>query len=117
MTTPTDISPAPVPEPEVTSDDRLWVVLCMIFTPLFPIITLFLDDKKSRPFIKYHNIPALILGVVEAVVAIVLSFIPIVQCLSPLLWIINIVYAVKANKGVNTDIPVITAFSKGQGWS
>ena len=107
----------PVPEPEVTSDDRLWVVLCFLFTPLFPIITLFMDDKKNRPFVKYHSTPALILGVVEAILAIVFSFIPILRCLSPLMWIINIVYAVKTNKGENVDIPVITGFSKGQGWS
>ena len=115
MTTPIDVIPPPAPE--VTSDDRLWVVLCMLFTPLFPIITLFMEDKKNRPFVKYHNVPALILGVVEIVVAIILSFIPVVRCLGGLIWIINIIYAVKANSGKNTDIPVITEFSKGQGWS
>jgi len=115
MTTPNDITPAP--GPEVTSEDKLWVVLCILFTPLFPVITLLMNDKNSRPFIKYHNIPALILGVVEVIVAIILSFIPVVSCLGGLLWIINIVYAVKANSGNNTDIPVITEFSKKQGWS
>jgi len=59
----------------------------------------------------------LILGIVEAILAIVFSFIPIVRCLSPLMIIINIIYAVKANNGEFVDIPVITGFSKGQGWS
>lgn len=117
MTTPNVVPPAPVPAPEVTSEDRLWVVLSFLFTPLFPIITLFMEDKKNREFVKYHNVPALILGVVEAVVIIILSFIPVVQCITPLLWIINIIYAVKANGGTKIDIPVITEFSKGQGWS
>lgn len=122
MTIPTDQPPTPefipeqVPTPQVTGDDRLWVVLCFLFTPLFPLITLFLEDKKNRPFVKYHTIPTLILGVVEAIVVIILSWIPVVQCLTPLIWIINIIYAVKANKGVNTDIPVITQFAKGQNW-
>jgi uncharacterized membrane protein len=115
MTTPIDV--IPTPEPEVTSDDRLWVVLCLLFTPLFPVITLFLEDKKARPFVKYHNVPALLLGVIEAILAVVLSFIPVVRCLSGLMWIYNIYLAVKANGGKNMDIPVLTAFSKGQGWS
>jgi uncharacterized protein len=115
MTTPTEIPSTP--SPEVTSDDKLWVVLSFLFTPLFPLITLFMDDKKNRPFIKYHNIPILIFGVAEAVICIIFSFIPIVACLGGLLWIINIIYAVKANNGTQIDIPVITEFSKGRGWS
>jgi len=113
MTTPLVITAAP----DVTRDDKTWVVLCMLFTPLFPIIILLMNDKNSRPFIKYHNVPALILGIVEVIVATILSFNPIVSGIGGLLWIINIVYAVKANSGNNTDIPVITEFSKKQGWS
>ena len=115
MTTPVDVTPEPAPE--VTSDDRLWVVLCLLFTPLFPLITLFMEDKKNREFIKYHNIPALILGIVESIVVVILSFIPIVQCIGPFIWILNIVYAVKANGGTKIEIPVITKYSQGQGWS
>jgi uncharacterized membrane protein len=112
----------PVPEvpsattPEVTSDDRLWVVLCFLIAPLLPLITLFLDNKKDRPFIKYHTVPTIILGVVEGILIAILQFIPIVGCIAPLIWIINVIYAIKANKGVNVDIPVITKFAQGQGW-
>jgi uncharacterized membrane protein len=113
MTTPPVISPAP----EVSSDDRLWVLLCFLLTPLIPVITLFLDDKKARPFIKYHNVPTLILGIVEIIVVGILSWIPIINLVTPFVWIINILLAIKAYKGVNTDIPVITNFSKQQGWS
>lgn len=116
MSTPSEVTPTPV-TPEVSADDRLWVLLCFLLTPLLPLITLFLEDKKDKPFIKYHNVPALILGVAEGVVAVILSFIPIVGCLTPFLWIINLLLALKANKGVNVDIPVITDFSKKQGWS
>jgi len=93
------------------------VLLCFLFTPLFPVITLFLEDKKERAFIMYHNAPTLILGIVEIIVVGILSFVPVVNCFIPLIWIINVVYAVKANKGENVDIPVITDFSKQQGWS
>ena len=106
-----------VTNPEVSSDDRLWVLLCFLLAPLLPLITLFLADKKDRPFIKYHTVPTLILGVVEGIVAGILAAIPIIGCLTPLLWIINIIFGLRANKGVYTDIPVITNISKGQGWS
>jgi len=109
-------APAPAPEPGVTSDDRLWVVLCFLLAPILPLVTLFLDNKKDRPFIKYHTVPTLILGVFEGIVVAILSWIPVVNCIVPFIYIINIIYAIKANKGVNIDIPVITQFAKGQGW-
>ena len=122
MTIPTDQEPTPevmpesFPGPAVSGDDRLWVVLCFLFTPIIPLITLFLEDKKNRPFIKYHTVPTLILGVVEVVVVGLLQLIPVVGCLTPLIWIVNIIFAVKANKGVNVEVPVITSFAKGQNW-
>lgn len=116
MTIPTDPTPAPAIVPEVSNDDRVWVLLCFLFTPVIPLITLFLEDKKDKPFIKYHTIPTLILGIVEVIVIGILSFIPVVGCITPFIWIVNVIYALKANKGVNTDIPVITNFAKQQGW-
>lgn len=115
MTTPPEITPVPVPD--VTSDDRIWVILCLLFTPLFPIITLFIDDKKNRPFVKYHYIPALILGVVEIILISILSYIPVIRYITGFLWILNVYYAIKANSGTNIDIPFITDFAKKQGWS
>lgn len=115
MTTPIDVTP--VPEPEITSDDRVWVLLCFLFTPLFPLITLFIEDKKNRPFIKYHTIPTLVFGIVEGIVIGLISLIPYVGCISPLIWIINVIYAVKANGGKKIEIPLITSFCKGQNWS
>jgi uncharacterized membrane protein len=116
MTTPTTPEVQPTVNPEVSSDDRLWVVLCFLFTPLVPLVTLFMDTKKDRPFIKYHTIPTLILGIVEGVIIALLSWIPVVQCIVPFIYIINIIYAIKANKGLYVDIPVITKFAQGQGW-
>lgn len=116
MTTPVEIPPVPV-SPEVSNEDRLWVLLCFLLTPLLPLITLFLDDKKDKTFIKYHTVPTLILGIAEVIVMGVLSFIPVVNCFVPLIYIINVVYGIKAYNGANTDIPVITNFSKQQNWS
>lgn len=109
--------PVVTPTPEISSDDRLWVLLCFLLAPLLPLITLFLTDRKDRPFIKYHTVPTLIFGVVEGIVVGILSAIPFVGCLTPLIWIINLVLGLRANKGVYVDIPVITNISKNQGWS
>ena len=54
---------------DITSDDKLWVLLTYIFTPIVPIIILLIPDKKDRPFIKAHNAPALAWGVVRYVVS------------------------------------------------
>jgi uncharacterized membrane protein len=48
---------------EVTSDDKLWAALAYVFSPLVPIIIMLLEDKKNRPFIKAHNMQALVWGV------------------------------------------------------
>jgi uncharacterized protein len=108
--------PVPSSSPEVTSDDRLWGMLCFLLEPLVPIIVLLMEDKKSRPFIKFHAVPALILGIALAIIAGILAVIPIVQCFAPLVWIIPIIYAVKAYKGEYVKIPIITDFAKNQGW-
>jgi len=115
MNTPPEIPP--VQAPEISSDDKLWVLLCFLLTPIIPIITLLMDDKKNRPFIKYHLYPTLILGAVESIVSILLSYTLHFGYIGGLLWILNLILGLKANGGVYTDIPVITDFSKKQGWS
>ena len=101
---------------EITSDDRLWALLAYIFSPLIPIIILLMPDKKDRPFLKAHNMQALILGVVEWVINFALSFIVIGCITSVITLIINIYLGIKANKGETFEIPVITNFVKNQGW-
>lgn len=107
---------SPAPQIESTSDDRLWVLLGYIFTPIIPIIVLLLEDKKNRPFIKAHNMQALILGIVEWVVNILLSFVVIGCITSVLTLILNIYLGIKANRGEVFEIPVITKFVRQQGW-
>ena len=50
---------------DVTSDDKLWVLLAYVLTPLVPIIIFLMEDKKTRPFIRAHNAQALVVGVVN----------------------------------------------------
>ena len=117
MTVKNDISNVP------TSEDRLWVALAYFFSPLVPIIILFLEDKKDRPYIKEHNVQALVYGVFLYVLwamigVLTLGLIGI--CLIPIgmaatLYELYLTY--KAYQGESIDIPVITKFVKNQGWA
>ena len=108
--------PATPAVPEVSSDDRLWALLCFLFTPLIPLVVMLMDDRKNRPFLKFHAVPTLIFGLVEGVLVLILSWIPVVNCLVGFIWIINIVWGIKAYNGNEVTIPVITEFAKNQGW-
>jgi len=100
---------------EITDDDKLWALLSWLFWPI-AIIVLFLEDKKERPFIKYHAIQSLVLGVIAGLVTGVLSFI-IVGCFVGIAWLIYVIYlAVQAYQGKWVTIPVLTDFCKNQGW-
>ena len=103
---------------EVTSDDKLWAALAYIFTPLIPIIILLIADKKDRPFLKAHNMQALIWGVALYVIGAITS--PLVG-LGCLIWLVGIVlqiyWAYQAYQGKLVTIPILTDFVKNQGWA
>lgn len=56
-----------------TDDDKLWALLAYVLTPIVPIIILFMEDKKDRPFIKAHNAQALAWGLVNMIGGTILS--------------------------------------------
>jgi len=101
---------------QISSDDKLWVLLAYVLTPILPIIILLLDDKKQRPFIRAHNVQALVWGILEIVVSVAFSWL---LCGLPTLalWALAIYWGIKAYKGEYINIPVITDFVKGQGWA
>ena len=100
-----------------SSDDRLWALLAYILSPLVPIIILIMADKRERPFLKAHNIQALILGLLISLISGILSPVLGIGCV---VWIVGIVYEIylglKANKGELVEIPVISNFVRQQGW-
>jgi uncharacterized membrane protein len=108
-------TPTPEVMPEVSSDDRLWAALSYIFTPIIPIILLLLEDKKNKPFIKYHAVQSLIVGIVFWIIIGILA-VPTFGC-AGLLWLVFFYFAYKAYQGEYLEIPVITNFMKGQGWA
>jgi uncharacterized membrane protein len=106
---------APMGGEEVTDDDKLWALLSWLFWPI-AIIVLLLEDKKQRPFIKYHAVQSLVLGILAGILTGVLSFV-IVGCFVGLAWLVYVIYlAVKAYQGEWVTVPLLTDFCKNQGW-
>jgi uncharacterized membrane protein len=117
MTEQIDMTPPPPPPvDEVTSDDRLWSALAYVFSPLVSIILLLMEDKKARPFVRYHAYQSLVLGIAVWILVVILSFIPVIGCITPFLWILMLYFAYKAYQGEYFTVPVITEFVKKQGW-
>jgi uncharacterized membrane protein len=108
--------PTPVGS-DITSDDKLWALLTYILSPLVPIIILLMEDKKNRPFLKAHNMQALVLGVIEVILSIVIGWTVVGLCLPAILWIVMIYWGVQAYQGKYVTIPVVTDFCKKQGWA
>jgi len=104
-----------VNETEPTSDDRLFAALAYVFSPLVPFIILLLEDKKDRPFIRAHNVQALVVGIVLIVLVPILA-IPTFGC-ATIIWFVMLYWAYKAYQGEEINIPVVTDFVKGQGWA
>jgi len=100
------------PPVDITQDDKLIAALCYVFSPLVPIIIMFLDDKKERPFIKAHYMLALVTGIALMVLTFILAAIPVLGCISPFLWLVMLYYAYKAFQGEIFEVPVISGFLK-----
>jgi len=109
------MSEQPIPQAvsgEITSDDKLWGLLSYIFTPIVPLIILLMEDKKKRPFLRYHAIQSLAFGV-----AMMISYVVVITiCLSPVYLIAAIYYGIKAYNGEYVTIPFLTDFCKQQKW-
>ena len=106
------------PMMDVTSDDKLWAALGYPIG-LIAIIVLFMDDKKARPFIKFHAVQSIAANIALWIVASILSAVTFgfgALCLFPLVVVALIYWAYKAYQGESFEIPVVTNFIKGQGW-
>ncbi len=102
------------PTPGITSDDKLMAALSYIFAPLVGIIMLLMEEKKNRPFIKFHAVQSIAVSIVLIViVTITASF--TFGC-SSILFFVMFWYAYKAYQGEEFNVPVVTDFIKSQGW-
>jgi uncharacterized membrane protein len=102
---------------DVTSDDRLWALLAYLLSPIVPIVILLMEDKKNRPFLKAHNMQALVLGVINTIIAMVLGWLVVPLCINLALGVYMIYLGIKAYQGEYVTVPVVTDFVKGQGWA
>lgn len=95
---------------EITSDDKLWALLAYVIPVIVSILILIMQDKKDRPFLKAHNVQALILGII--------IYVLVGACgIGFLIWIYAIYLGIQAYQGKTVEIPVITNLVKGQGWA
>ena len=101
--------------PEITSDDKLWAALGYPIS-LIAIIALLMEDKKNRPFIKFHAIQSLALNVVLILAMTLLTVTVVGAICAPLLWFVTLWPAIDAYNGNYTEIPWLTNFLKSQGW-
>jgi len=100
---------------EVTQDDKLWALLSWLIW-IVALIALLMEDKKSRPFIRYNAVQSLALAVVGWVLSGVLSFI-IIGCIIGVAWLVYvIILAIQSYQGKWVTIPFLTDFCKKQGW-
>lgn len=102
---------------DVTSDDKLWAALGYPIS-IIAIIVLFMEEKKSRPFIKYHAVQSIVLNIAISAVAILLAVVTlgIGGICAPLLWFVTLWPAYESYNGGYTEIPVISNFIRNQGW-
>ncbi len=103
--------------PEITSDDKLWAALGYPIV-IVAIIVLLMEEKKDRPFIKFHAIQSIAANVAFFIIGIVLSLVTLGFggiCV-PVLWLVFFYWAYKAYEGEYVEIPLVTNFIKNQGW-
>jgi uncharacterized membrane protein len=107
------------PMSDLTSDDKLWAMLAYVpfFGWIIAIVALLMDDKKSRPFIKFHSVQGIVLAVINGIVSSVLSFVIIGVCTGIAMIIYMMYIGYKAYQGETIPVPFVTDFIKNQGWA
>ena len=78
-----------------------------------------MEDKKARPFIKFHAVQSIAFNIVVWVLIVVVAAITLGfgSVCAPFLWLVTLWPAIDSYQGKYTEIPVITNFIKKQGWA
>lgn len=95
---------------DVTSDDKLLALLSWLIWPV-ALAMLLIEDKKSRPFIKYNAVLALAFAVVLYILGTISA-----GTLFAIGSIYALVLAIKSYQGEWVEVPLLTDFVKKQGW-
>ncbi len=102
---------------DITDDDKLWALLSWI-TGIAAIIALLMEDKRSRPFIKYNAVMSLVLWVIISVLVAIISAVTCgIGAISVIAYIYPIYLGIKSFQGEWVTVPWATDFVKNQGWA
>lgn len=106
-----------IPSPDITSDDKLWAALGYPIA-IIAIIVLLMEEKKNRPFIKFHAVQSIAFNIVIWVVYFLLTLVSfgILSLCFPLIFLVTLWPAYEAYQGKYMTLPVITDFIRKQGW-
>lgn len=97
-----------------SDNDRLWAALAWLpispLWPLFAVLALLLDDTKNRPFVRYHAIVSLALGIALIPISVIT-----LGC-GAIVYLVFFWWAFEAYNGRVVEIPVISDWVRQQGW-
>ena len=104
----------------LTSDDKLWGLLAYlpIVGWIIAVVALLMEDKRARPFIKFHSIQGLILALINGIVAGVLAPIVFIGCITGVAGAVYMLYiGFRAYQGETVNVPFVSGFIRSQGWA
>ena len=103
--------------PDITQDDKLWAALGYPI-PLVALIVLFMDEKKNRPFIKFHAVQSLAFNLVLWALILIFGTVTfgIGFICAPVIWLVSLWPAYESYQGKYMELPFLTDFIKNQGW-
>jgi uncharacterized membrane protein len=117
--------PMPSMDVGINEDDKLWALLSYLLWPLGSILVAVMEDKKARPYIKYHAIQATGLGVAVWVLIVILACVlgaitffigGLGACCGIVPVLAMFYYAYLAYQGDYFEIPYLTDLMAKQGW-
>ena len=103
------MSQAPVSS-DITQDDKLWAMLSYLI-PVIAVVVLFMEDKKSRPYVKFSAVPSIVVTVLISIIATVTFGCGAILVFAQLYW------AYQAYQGQDIKIPFVSDFIRNQGWA
>jgi len=100
----------------LTDEDKLWALLSWLFWPV-GLVALFMEDKKTRPFIKYNAVLSLALAVIGWVISGALAAI-FIGCVTGVAWLGYVIYlGIQSYQGKWVTVPWLSNFVVKQGWA
>lgn len=103
------MSQAPVSS-DITQDDKLWAMLSYLI-PVIAVVVLFMEDKKSRPYVKFSAVQSIVVTVLISIIATVTFGCGAILVFAQLYW------AYQAYQGQDIKVPFVSDFIRNQGWA